>query len=117
MAVSELRMRVWRVHDTGLVAVPPRFRRLGGLVRHLQGRGDAWPAEVVLKLDDERLRVEAATGAVGTWSVAEVSATIVSLGPPLTFTLEIPGAVHLLAAPADAATEALLARLSLPTDR
>ena len=35
-----------------------------------------------------------------------------SSGPPVHFVLEVPGAAHLLAAPADAATEALLARLA-----
>ena len=48
------RVEAWRVHDTGLVAVPSRFRRLGGLVRHLQGQGDRWPDRVVLEVVDER---------------------------------------------------------------
>ena len=51
------RVEAWRVHDTGLVAVPSRFRRLGGLVRHLQGQGDRWPDRVSLELVDEQLRV------------------------------------------------------------
>ena len=42
-AVADVRVEAWRVHDTGLVAVPSRFRRLGGLVRHLQGQASAWP--------------------------------------------------------------------------
>ena len=45
-----MRVDAWRVHDTGLVAVPTRFRRLGGLVRHLQGSGEPWPDQVVLEL-------------------------------------------------------------------
>ena len=106
------RVEAWRVHDTGLVAVPTRFRRLGGLVRHLQGQGDRWPDQVVLELsDDGCLRVSGPDGEVGTWSRDEVRAARQSSGPPVHFVLEVPGAAHLLAAAADAATDALLTSL------
>jgi hypothetical protein len=102
----------WRVHDTGLVAVPSRFRRLGGLVRHLQGHGDRWPDRVSLELVDERLRVTGPEGDVGTWGRGDVTITRQSSGPPVHFVLEVPGAAHLLAAPAGAATEAFLASVA-----
>ena len=106
------RVEAWRVHDTGLVAVPTRFRRLGGLVRHLQGQRSAWPDRVVLEVGDGELRVSGPGGEVGTWPTAtRCTVTRQSSGPPVHFVLEVPGAAHLLAAPADAATEALLARL------
>jgi hypothetical protein len=106
------RVEAWRVHDTGLVAVPTRFRRLGGLVRHLQGQGDPWPDQVVLELvEGDRLRVTGPDGAVGTWPLADVRAHRVSDGPPVHLVIEVPGAAQLLAAPADAATEALLSSL------
>ena len=106
------RVEAWRVHDTGLVAVPTRFRRLGGLVRHLQGHGDRWPDQVVLELDDDRLSAGASDGSsLGTWPVADVTVQRVADGPPVHFVLEVPGAAHLLAAPADATTYALLAAL------
>ncbi len=110
--MAELRVEAWRVHDSGLVAVPSRFRRLGGLVRHLQGHGERWPATVSLVLADEELRVSGPSGAVGSWPVGDVSATRVASGPPVSFVLELPGATHLLAAAADASTESLLASLS-----
>ena len=47
---------------------------------------------------------------VGTWALGDVSATRQSRGPPVHFVLEVPGGAHLLAAPADAATEAPPAR-------
>jgi len=106
-----VRVEAWRVHDTGLVAVPSRFRRLGGLVRHHQGAGPAWPSAVTLELLGEELRVTAASGVVGTWPVTEVRASRVAGGPPVSFVLEVPGGSHLLAAPASPATEALLRRL------
>jgi hypothetical protein len=110
--VTGTRVEAWRVHDTGLVAVPTRFRRLGGLVRHLQGHGERWPDQVVLELDDDRLSAVASDGSsLGTWPVAEVTAQRVADGPPVHFVLEVPGAAHLLAAPADATTDALLAAL------
>ena len=101
----------WRVHDTGLVAVPGRFRRLGGLVRHLQGHGEQWPDTVTLSVTDDELVVTAAGRPVGAWALAEVSVIPMGDGPPVTFVLELPAATHLLAAPAAAATTALLARI------
>ena len=106
------RVEAWRVHDTGLVAVPSRFRRLGGLVRHHQGVGAPWPDQVTLEVDDGQVRVTSPDGEVGRWSRAEVTATRQSSGPPVHFVLEVPGAAHLLAAPADAGTEALLVDLA-----
>jgi hypothetical protein len=104
-------VEAWRVHDTGLVAVPTRFRRLGGLVRHLRGQGERWPDRVVLDLVDDRLRVSGPDGEVGTWPLDQVTVTRESGGPPVHFVLEVPGASHLLAAPAEPATEALLTSL------
>ena len=107
------RVEAWQVHDTGLVAVPSRFRRLGGLVRHLQGHGDRWPDQVTLELaDDGQLRVTGPDGEIGTWSRSEVTIARQSSGPPVHFVLEVPGAAHLLAAPADGVTGALLAALA-----
>ena len=106
------RVEAWRVHDTGLVAVPARFRRLGGLVRHHQGHGPPWPDQVLLELADDGLRVRGPDGEVGSWPREAVTATRQSSGPPVHFVLEVPGAAHLLAAAADAATEALLADLA-----
>ena len=105
-------VEAWRVHDTGLVAVPSRFRRLGGQVRHHQGHGAAWPARVTLALSDGELRVDAPDGPVGVWSRAEVSAHRMAAGPPVTFVVDVPGASHLLAAAADPAVEALLVGLA-----
>ena len=105
------RVEVWRVHDTGLVAVPTRFRRLGGLVRHLQGQGDRWPDRVVLELVDDDLHVSGPDGEVGTWPRGQVRAARQSGGPPVHFVLEVAGAAHLLAAPAGPATDALLTSL------
>jgi len=105
------RVEAWRVHDTGLVAVPSRFRRLGGLVRHLQGQGDRWPDQVTLEVADGQLRVAGPDGEIGTWSRSDVTISRHGSGPPVSFVLEVPGAAHLLAAPADAATEAFLAEL------
>lgn len=99
------------MHDTGLVAVPSRYRRLGGLVRHLQGQGDRWPDRVRLTLVDGELRVTSAAGTVGAWAVGEVHASRVATGPPVSFVVEVPGGAHLLAAAADPATESLLAAL------
>jgi hypothetical protein len=110
--VVELRVEAWRVHDTGLVAVPSRFRRLGGLVRHLQGHGDAWPDAVTLTLADGELRVTARTkGVVGSWPAGDVAVSLVAAGPPISFVLEVPDATHLLAAAAGEPTRALLAAL------
>ena len=109
----DVRVEAWRVHDTGLVAAPGRFRRLGGVVRHHQGQGEAWPAEVVLIVADDQLRVTTRDGAaVGTWPIAEVTVTRAGDGPPVTFVVQLPDAAHLLAAAADEATGALLAALT-----
>ena len=114
--MTEVRVEAWRVHDTGLVAVPSRFRRLGGLVRHLQGQGDPWPDSVTLAVVDRELHVTGPEGArVGVWPVDEVTATPVAEGPPVSFVLELPGGAHLLAAAAGSATRALLAALA-PAD-
>ncbi|MFL6207165.1 MAG: hypothetical protein ACJ739_17615 [Acidimicrobiales bacterium] len=108
--MTAMRVEAWRVHDTGLVALPTRFRRLGGLVRHLQGQGDGWPARVVLELvDGDGLRVSGPDGELGTWRRDEVRAAKQSSGPPVHFVLEVPGGAHLLAAPAGAEIDALLA--------
>jgi hypothetical protein len=115
--VAEVRVEAWRVHDTGLVAVPSRYRRLGGLVRHLQGHGDAWPDTVTLAVADGVLEVTGAGGEpVGTWPVGAVAVAPVSDGPPVSFVLEVPGASHLLAAPSAPATRALLAVLDPPAN-
>jgi hypothetical protein len=103
-----VRIEAWRVHDTGLVAAPGPFRRLPGAVRHHQGRGPAWPAQVALELTDDELVVDG----VGTWLRADVSVRIVSDGPPVSFVIELPDAAHLLAAPADEPTSAFLAALA-----
>lgn len=111
--MTEVRVEAWRVHDTGLVAVPSRFRRLGGRVRHLQGHGAAWPARVTLVLADERLVAVGDDGAtLGAWPLAEVRAQRVSAGPPVSFVLEPPGAAHLLSAAAGPEVDALLAALA-----
>jgi hypothetical protein len=105
------RLDAWRVHDTGLVAVPTRFRRLGGLVRHLQGQGAPWPDRVLLELVGDDLRVTGADGPVGSWPRDVVSVTRHSSGPPVHFALELPDGSQLLAAPAGEATDAFLASL------
>ena len=110
--MTEVRVEAWRVHDTGLVAVPSRVRRLGGLVRHLQGHGAPWPARVTLVLAGDHLTALDAAGAtVGTWPGAAVHAQPVSPGPPVSFVLDVPGAAHLLSAPAGPEVDALLAAL------
>jgi hypothetical protein len=109
--VVDAAVQAWRVHDTGLVAVPSRFRRLGGLVRHLQGHGEAWPDTVALTLVDGVLHVTGPTGVVGAWPITAVGATIVTAGPPVSFVLEVPDATHLLAAATGPTTDALLAAL------
>lgn len=110
--MTEVRVVAWRVHDTGLVAVPSRFRRLGGLVRHLQGSGEVWPATVTLELAAGRLTVlDPGSAEVGAWPAAEVQVTRVSAGPPVSFVLAVPGGSHLLAAAAAPEVDVLLAAL------
>ena len=113
-AVSpQVQVDAWRVHDTGLVAAPGRFRRLPGRVRHHEGQGDAWPPRVVLTLTDHTLRVATPAGElIGTWPDTEVGVQLVGQGPPVSFVVQLPEAAHLLSAAADAATSALLAALT-----
>jgi hypothetical protein len=103
-----VRIEAWRVHDTGLVTAPGPFRRLAGAVRHHRGQGAPWPDRVTLELIGEELTVEG----VGSWPLAEVSVQVVGQGPPVTFVVRLPDATHLLAAPADGATAALLEALT-----
>lgn len=110
--MTDVRVVAWRVHDTGLVAVPSRFRRLGGLVRHLQGRGEPWPATVTLVLAHDRFTVlDPAAAELGAWPADEVGVTRVSPGPPVSFVLEVPGGSHLLAAAVGPEVDALLSAL------
>lgn len=95
---SELVVEVWSVRDTGLAPAPPRFRRLPGALRHHQGSGPPWPDRATLRLVGDRLEVPG----VGAWSVGEVRAALVHRGPPLRFSLAVPGSTQLLAT---AATE------------
>lgn len=112
-----MQLDAWRVHDTGLVAAPGRFRRLRGAVRHHRGDGADWPSQVALTLDDDQLLVTGPDGeAVGAWSCGEVRASRVSDGPPVSFILEVPGARQLLAAPAGPATAAFLAAIAGDAD-
>ena len=98
------------MHDTGLVAAPGRFRRLPGAVRHHQGQGDPWPAQVVLTLTEDALRVATPGGeAVGMWPRSDVDVQVVGHGPPVSFIVRLPDAAHLLSAAADDATRGLLA--------
>ncbi len=108
----DVQVEAWRVHDTGLVTAPSPFRRLGGVVRHLQGGGDPWPDSVTLAVVDRELRVTTSAGPVGAWPLAEVSVRRLSSGPPVSFVVEVPGGAHLLAAAADDATRSLLDVLS-----
>jgi hypothetical protein len=103
-----VRIEAWRVHDSGLAPAPGRFRRLAGAVRHHRGPGEPWPDRVTLELTPDELAV----AGVGSWPLAEVSGQVVGQGPPVTFVVQVPGAAHLLAAPADATTAALLEALS-----
>jgi hypothetical protein len=103
-----VRIEAWRVHDTGLVAAPGPFRRLPGVVRHHQGRGDAWPPRLSLELVGDELVVEG----VGAWPCGDVSVRVVSQGPPVSFVIQLPDAAHLLSAAADEATVAFLAALA-----
>lgn len=101
-------IEAWRVQDTGLVAAPGPFRRLSGAVRHHQGQGEAWPDRVTLSVADDQLVVPG----VGTWPRGDVRARLVSVGPPVTFVVQLPGAAHLLAAPATSATMELIDALA-----
>lgn len=103
-----MRIEAWRVHDTGLIAAPGPFRRLPGAVRHHAGRGDPWPDKVTLELVGD----EVVVAGVGRWPRADVTARVVSAGPPVTFVIDLPGAAHLLAAPAGPGTSELLAALA-----
>jgi hypothetical protein len=103
--VVTVTVRAWAVQDSGLVAVPGPFRRLPGAVRHLQGRGEPWPSEVTLTLTEHELVV----AGVGSWPRADVRFRWIADGPPVTFVVDVPSGAHLLAAPADDATTALLA--------
>jgi hypothetical protein len=66
---------------------------------------------VVLEVVEGVLHVSEIAGEVGAWPLEQVTVVRQSSGPPVHFVLEVPGASHLLAAPADAATEALLSSL------
>lgn len=96
------------MHDTGLVAAPGPFRRLPGGLRHHRGRGEPWPDRVTLEVAEGSLVV----AGVGAWPLDQVRVRRMSPGPPVSFVVEVPGAAHLLAAPADASTQALLAELA-----
>ena len=110
----DVRLPAWRVHDTGLVTAPGRFRRLGGAVRHHQGRGEPWPERVELVLDGDHVVVRAADGnEVGTWPRSEVRVQPVAAGPPVTFVVEVPDEAHLLAAAAGPEVDAFLAALAV----
>lgn len=109
-----LQLEVWRVHDTGLVAAPGRFRRLPGAVRHHRPEGDDWPAEAALVLDGGTLVVTGPGGLVGSWPEGEVRVERVAEGPPVTFVLVVPGSAQLLAAPATPATATFLDALARP---
>jgi hypothetical protein len=111
-AVVDGAVEAWRVHDTGLVVAPSRFRRLPGAVRHHQGQGDPWPVTVRLVVQGDELVVTALELEVGRWPVAEVSARVVADGPPVSFVLDVPGGSHLLAAAPGAALDGLLASVA-----
>jgi hypothetical protein len=102
-------VRAWQAHDTGLVAVLPRFRRLAGRVRHHAGSGPAWPAQVDLAVEGDDLVVVG----IGRWALASLSVRVVSQGPPVAFVLDLgeEGTV-LLNAAAGPDTSALLAALA-----
>lgn len=107
-AASAPRVAAWRVRDTGLAPAPGRHRRLPGRLRHHEGVGEAWPDHVTLRLEGDDLVVDD----VGRWSRTAVTVQHLSAGPPVTFVVDVPGSSHLLAAPADDATAALLAALA-----
>ena len=104
-------VRAWQAHDTGLVAVLPRFRRLAGRVRHHRGAGPDWPPEVTLDVVGAELVVVG----VGRWPLAGVTARRITSGPPVQFVVDLgPEGSVLLSAAADPLTEALLADLGAP---
>jgi hypothetical protein len=107
-------VRAWLAHDTGLVAVLPRFRRLPGRVRHHRGAGAAWPAEVVLDVTGGELAVVDVAGTpVGRWPTGAVSARVVGTGPPVQFVLDLgDDGSHLLSAAAGPDVDALLTVLA-----
>jgi len=105
---DDLTVDAWVVHDTGLAPAPPRFRRLPGALRHHRGSGPGWPNTVRLRLVGWDLVVPE----VGSWPVAEVHATVVSEGPPLTFALALPEGAQLLATAATADAHRLVAALA-----
>lgn len=94
--------------DSGLAPAPTRFRRLPGGLRHHQGHGAAWPGRVELRLVGDRLEVPG----VGAWPLAEVAASIVHAGPPLSFVLTVPGSSQLLAMAATSEGRRLLSALA-----
>lgn len=112
-----VKVEAWQVHDTGLVALAGPFRRLPGRVRHHQSPGDVWPDRLLLDLDQDELRVSTDGGpTLGRWPCEQVTARLVTPGPPVSFVLDVPGSSHLLAAPADHLTDALLAALAQPDE-
>ena len=100
----------WQVHDTGLVAVLPRFRRLPGRRSSL---GPPWPREVELDLVGDELVVASSGAELGRWPTSEVTAVRIAAGPPTSFTVDLgPAGAHLLASTPGPALDALLAALS-----
>jgi hypothetical protein len=112
--VVEVRVEAWRVHDSGLVVAPGRFRRLPGAVRHHQGQGAAWPDTVTLALTNDELVVLAEEAEVERAPRPEVTARAEAAGPPTTFVLTMPSGPQLLAAAPGAGLTALLQALSPP---
>lgn len=100
----------WQVHDTGLVAVLPRFRRLPGRRSAL---GRPWPPQVELEVAGDELVVRSAGEELGRWPLAGVRAVRIAAGPPTSFTVDLgPDGAHLLAAAPGEDLDALLAALS-----
>jgi hypothetical protein len=109
--VVEVRVEAWRVHDTGLVVAPGRFRRLPGAVRHHQGQGPAWPEVVTLVLTDDAVAVVAGGEEIERAAHREVTARTEGVGPPTSFVLTMPSGPQLLAAAPGPALAALLQAL------